>query len=303
MLLLSKTSYSIIFGLSLLAIPAIIYSVYYQLINVKAWCLLCLSVSVILTFQILLTFFAISPQIDISKLYLSLFIVLLSFTAISAIWLFIASKLIQEKQYNILKIESTKFKRNYSVFKNLLHKNKPIETSIANTSEIVFGNSNSSLKLLVITNPFCGFCKEVHELVEEILMKYPEQIFITIRFNINASDTESDLVKVTARLLEIYNIEGEQQCLKAMHAIYNKKEVQDWVKLFGACEKPLQYQEVLLKEQKWCIDKQINFTPELLINGFAYPKAYKKDELLYFIDELQEDNPNTFIQKIKLETI
>lgn len=303
LLLLSKTGYSIVFGFSILAIPAIIYSIYYQAVITKAWCILCLTVVVILVSQVMLALFAGLPQMDFSKLHLSSLIILVSIVSISAFWLFIASKLEKEKNYNILKIEATKFKRNYSIFKNLLYEHKPIDTRVTNASEIVFGNKKSSLKLLVITNPFCGFCKDVHLLVENLLRKYSDQISITIRFNINTQNSESELVRTTSRLLEIYNMEEEQTCLKAMHDIYVKKDFQEWIKLFGDCENPLQYQEVLSKEREWCLKNQINFTPELLINGVVYPKVYKKEDLWYFIDELYEDDLDSFTEVLKLETV
>lgn len=116
LLMLSKTSYSIVFGISLLAIPAIIYSIYYQSVIAKAWCILCLTVGVILVSQVMLALFAGLPQMDFSKLRLSSLIVIISIISTSAIWLFIASKLKKEQEFQNLKIKSTKFKRNFELF-------------------------------------------------------------------------------------------------------------------------------------------------------------------------------------------
>ena len=301
LLLVSDLNYSIVFGISLFAIPAIIYSIYYQYAIAKSWCLLCLAIASILSLQASLVVFTL--QFNFSNLLLSSAMVLLSFLSVSSVWLFIASKLRKVQDYDLLKIEATKFKRNYSVFKTLLHKNKSIDITIENISEIIFGNKNSPLKLLVITNPFCGFCKDVHDLVENLLQKYSEQISISIRFNTNADDTESELVKLPSRLLEIYTKEGARTCLQAMHAIYNKRDVQKWYGLYGVPKNTTPYQDVLIKEKQWCLEHQINFTPELLVNGFVFPKTYKKEELLYFIEELVEDNLRPIISPIPLEAI
>ena len=47
------------------------------------------------------------------------------------------------------------------------------------------------------------------------------------------------------------------------------------------------------------IENDINFTPEILINGKTYPKQYTKPELLYFLEELIEDPINIKTKKGK----
>ena len=45
----------------------------------------------------------------------------------------------------------------------------------------------------------------------------------------------------------------------------------------------------ILKTQKeWCSDHAKNFTPEILINGYAFPKEYKREDLFFFIEDLEE---------------
>jgi len=89
--------------------------------------------------------------------------------------------------------------------------------------------------------------------------------------------------------LKIYNEEGEESCLKAMREIYNKHDIEGQVKPFDNSEKYLEFYDVLLKESRWCIEHQINFTPTLLVNGFLYPKEYKKGDIVFFIHDLYED--------------
>ena len=49
------------------------------------------------------------------------------------------------------------------------------------------------------------------------------------------------------------------------------------------------YQEILKNEKNWCASNKINFTPALLINGRQYPKEYGRMDLLYFLEELIEE--------------
>lgn len=71
--------------------------------------------------------------------------------------------------------------------------------------------------------------------------------------------------------------------------------------LFGSSNNVLQYRNVLLKEKIWCVENQINFTPALLVNGLVYPKEYKNEDLLFFVDDLFEDTINANYNNLELE--
>ncbi len=285
---LSKTQYTPLLVISALATPMIIYSIYYQIAVAKSWCSLCLGIVSILILQAIIAFF---PSLDAFKFPLSGTSMLLmgfSFFSVAAIWLFVISKLKKEQEFNALKIEATKFKRNFELFNTLLETSKSIETTLSNTSEIIFGNSKAPLNITVITNPFCGYCKVVHNLMEDILKKHHQKVSITIRFNISLSQKDSDTVKIASRLLEIYHEDGEAECMKAMSDIYNDNNASTWLKQWKSSKKPELYIDILEHEKEWCNKNNINFTPELLINGKAFPQAYNRSDLSYFIEDLYE---------------
>lgn len=169
----------------------------------------------------------------------------------------------------------------------MLNSVSSLDTKIEDANEIVFGNLKANLELIVITNPFCGHCKPVHKIIEDILAKYSKEVKIVIRFNVQAEDSHNDVVKITTRLLEIYNI-NKADCLLAMTDIYEKMTVKNWLKKWGNCKNKEDYISILKKEKEWCTENNINFTPEILINGRGYPKEYDKTDLLYFIEELIE---------------
>jgi hypothetical protein len=45
----------------------------------------------------------------------------------------------------------------------------------------------------------------------------------------------------------------------------------------------------LKKEREWCEMNNINFTPEILINGKSFPKEYDRADLQYFINDLIDE--------------
>ena len=74
-----------------------------------------------------------------------------------------------------------------------------------------------------------------------------------------------------------------------MKDIYKGMETNLWLKKWEKCnEKEVQI-EILKRERNWCIENNINFTPELLINGQSFPKEYDRSDLVYFIEDLHEE--------------
>ncbi len=283
---LTSTSLNILYIISLTALPVVAYSIYYQIKISKNWCVLCLGIASVLILQAA-TFFFTTFSFSVLSITSSLLIGF-SFIVIASIWLFISSRLKQEQNFKKLKIKSSKFKRNFDLFNTLLQQSKSVDTTIANTSEIVLGNKNAPLNITVITNPFCGHCKSAHNMVESLLKTHHNELNVTVRFNINTSNSESDGVLVSSRLLELYHTEGEDKCLEAMHDIYNNGDAKSWLAKWKKTTNLDIYSNTLETEYNWCLDNNINFTPEILVNDKSFPKAYDRSDLTYFIEELNE---------------
>ncbi len=275
------------YTISLLAIPITLYSLYYQYAVVKKWCLLCLSIVGILWLQAVVplitnTFIESFSIVDFTTLVLITLATWLT-------WNYLKPLIHQVTELKKEKIENVKFKRNYTLFSSLLQKSPQINTQIENSEEIVFGNPYSPLELTIITNPFCGHCKPVHKHIHDILNRYNDNVKIKIRFNVNTEDTDNDLFKITNSLLSIYHIKGAQECLQAMDEIYNGEKPDKWLNKWEDSTKKDLYKKELERESSWCKENTINFTPEILVNGKSFPKEYNRTDLIFFIEELEEN--------------
>lgn len=272
--------------LSLLSLPITLYSIYYQWAVVKKWCLLCLSIVGLLWAQAGVSLFTtdISIPIDLAGTLLLTLVSLAIFTS----WAYLRPKLEEFQSNQKARIDYFKFKRNFELFSTLLHKTAPINTVINEPLEIVFGNREAPLSVTLVTNPSCGHCRATHLLVEDILSQYGDMVKITIRFNIRMEDEQSDLIKITSRLLELYEEQGKDLCLMAMSEIYGNSSPEDWLEKWGNCTEQETYLQVLKTGKAWCEEHKINFTPAILINGLSYPSSYERADLIYFIEELHE---------------
>jgi uncharacterized membrane protein len=274
--------------ISIVALPITFYSIFYQFKVVKKWCFLCLSILGVLWLQASLVFFRNNLIFEFS---LEPFVITtFSFLVLFYTWSLLKPKLKDFQEYKKAKLDYFKFKRNYSLFSLLLKSSRKINTVLKDVPEIVFGNKNSNLEIVIITNPFCGHCKSVHKLVGNILQKHKNEVKIIIRFNVSTKNKESDVVKITTRLLELYNIKETNICLTAMGQIYEGESVVNWLKEWGECSEKERYVPVLEKENAWCKENVINFTPEILINGQSFPKEYNRLDLVYFIEDLNEES-------------
>ncbi|WP_422089213.1 vitamin K epoxide reductase family protein [Tenacibaculum ovolyticum] len=279
---------TISYTISLAAIPVTFYSLYYQYAVIKKWCLLCLSIVGILWLQAVISLITntYSTNFIITDVIIFSFVTLATWLS----WYYLKPLFTDIHQLKKEKIENVKFKRNYTLFDSLLQKAPQVNTKIENCKEIIFGNPNSNLEIVIVTNPFCGHCKPVHKHIDEILHRYHQNVKIITRFNINANDKENELVKITSRLLEIYDKKGEIICLEAMSEIYDHGDTDVWLKKWGNCNNVNYYISELEKGSNWCAENTINFTPEILINGKSFPKEYNRTDLIFFIEELEENN-------------
>lgn len=287
-----------LYGLSLLATPIIIYSIYYQYAFAKAWCPLCLVIATVLTAQSVLAAFYISDVVSTTPSWPHALLIVGIFLAIYLLWTNASTTIEQLKTLKQTKIDYFKFKRQFEMFKTQLNLSPKLNTSILNTGEIVFGNKEAAVSIVVVTSPFCGHCKPVHTTIENILKKSASNISITIRFSVNPEHSDGNLFKITTRLTELYHTQGPEICLKAMHDIYKSGNSEQWLEQWESCKKISLYSEILEKQYRWCFDNNINFTPAILINGRSFPKTYDRDDLPFFIEDLAEDASN--IQDVQI---
>ncbi len=284
-IVLSPSS-SLLYSLSLISLPVVIYSIYYQYFVTKSWCFLCLTIGGILVLQGIIAYFFgfIDFYYQLNDILIFTFVTITSFL----FWLTLKPYITEIKKLRSEKIKTTKFQRNFTIFETLLKSKEKANTLIPQTDEIVFGNEKANVEIVVITNPFCGYCKDSHTLVENILKKYENDVKITIRFNIQIDENESDLKYIVTRLYELYFIENKEKCLLAMHDIYKGISPKKWFDKFGKSNQDKKYIDFIKSEKSWCTQNNINFTPAILINGYSYPKQYDRNDLLFFIEDLIE---------------
>ncbi len=279
-LLISKESI-VFLGITSLSLFSVIYSVYYQ-ISQKIFCKVCGLVIGILLAQFAIAYFSFREDFSILELLVTLFSFLIVLFLIHYI-----SKTIEEKEkYRKENIKNLRFKRNYELFKReLLDKEKVIFKDPK--AGFFFGNENAKIHITLISNPYCGYCKDAHHLIEKIIENHNESISLQIRFNI--TENEHEEYKNLISLFDATYKNNASDLLKLIRYWYEERKLEKLQKLYPHLQTSSENLKAYYEIGEENAEKQLNFTPIILINGYQFPDKYDRKDINYFIDDILED--------------
>ncbi|WP_326982141.1 thioredoxin domain-containing protein [Chryseobacterium sp. MYb264] len=281
-LFLPATSY-ILKGLSLVSVLAIGYSLYIQGFVEKTFCRVCLLIISVLVAQLLLgTLLFENVFIEIKTILLSVVLWIAAFTSV----LYINNTLEEKEKIQKSNAKNLRFKRNYDLFKSQLSENEKIEFQDNQTFSV--GNPEARLHISIVSNPYCGFCKDAHKIMEDILKKYPNEVSAQLRFNYFPDRSPEKYAGLISDFTYIYQNKSQHEFLETIENWFeNKSEEQIHAKSGrGDQEQDLQ---PIIEMSKDNSNNQLNFTPILIINGHQFPDKYDRDDIWFFIDELLYD--------------
>jgi thiol-disulfide isomerase/thioredoxin len=274
----------IVAWLHILALPYIIFSVYYQWQVAKQWCVLCLVV------QALLLFGGVNAILGNTINSVTNF---LAGEALAIVGIFLLPVLIwyAVKPY-ILKLQTAKdtrkqylrLKFNTEIFETLLSKQKQITTPVDGLG-IVIGSPNAQHEIVKVCNPYCGPCSKAHPEIEKLL---EENKSIKARIIFTATNNENDeRNKPVKHLLAIAATNDERKITQALDDWYltTKKDYEFFANKYPLNGELKQQDEKVNAMDMWCNNNSIVATPTIFINGKQLPDAYSIGDLQYFLTE------------------
>ncbi|MBN8837606.1 MAG: thioredoxin domain-containing protein [Sphingobacteriia bacterium] len=278
-------SYPLLFWLNISALPYTVFSVYYQWRVAKQWCVLCLTVQVVLiisfgTNQFIagnyfpITFFSWQPASQ----------VVLAFVLPVIGWYLLKPVLIRLQEAKSKSRQLMRLKYDTRIFEALLHKQKQITISATGLG-ITIGNPNATHILIKVCNPYCGPCANAHPDIEKIIQdntNIKAQIIFTA--TANEDDKRSKPVK---HLMAIAAKENAAVIAKALDDWYlaDKKDYDVFAAKYPMNGELKQQDEKLKAMEVWCKQTDIAFTPTFFINGYQLPDMYNIRDLAYFLSE------------------
>ncbi|WP_024772411.1 vitamin K epoxide reductase family protein [Aquimarina macrocephali] len=292
----SISLYQILYGFnsillvpSLIGIPFILYSIYSQALIVKKWCAVCLAMGSISVGLAIIAILNIPFNIDISAVVS--FIMLSSLFALA--YLYTKEKVKENKKFKADNFKLNHFKRDGQIYNHLLSISEKIEDNSTIPNEIILGNPNASFKIISLTNPMCGYCKDAFEAYTRVLKAMGDKLQISIRLNVKTDDTNDKATQIALILLEIYYSKGPDEFIVAYNKWFADRTHSKWIKEYGIPQDNQNHLEVLKKQSEWAQKNDLYYTPASLINTTLYPKKYNYSEFFYFMSMMTENQEDT----------
>jgi len=272
--------------ISLLAIPAIVYSIWVQKFELKKWCVLCLAVSFVIVLQSLVFGIGNASWFDFSITHYNTFI--FATILLTSIWFAVKPILESKIKFEKKAKELTRFKRNFHLFQFLSDEIEEYD-DFEKLNGITFGNSNAATQITLILSPSCGHCHKAFQEAYELFQNYSEKTYLNILFNLNPENEDNAYKTVVENLLAL----NEQDSQKAKEALIdwhiNLLDLENWKRKWTVDTPHIIVNKELENQYYWCLKNDFNYTPVKIINGNLFPEGYEIEELKYFISDFQEE--------------
>lgn len=272
--------------LSLLAIPVIVSSIWIQKFEIQKWCVMCLVVSFLIFTQSIIWF--ASDLFTLNFSFNAVFPFLFSLVLLLPIW-FGLKPIIQNIHDNEDSLkELRKFKRNYSLL-NFLSKKIAHPNGFEDLRGLNFGSKNAVVKLSIIISPSCGHCHKAFQEAFDLVLRFPEKIYLNVLFNVNPENTDNPYKSVVERLLAI-NRSSPGKTVEAISDWHIKKmDLKKWLKKWHVDNVSILISQEIQKQYDWCSKNDFNYTPVKIVNDRLYPNEYELTELRYFLNDFVEE--------------
>ena len=265
--------------INILTLPYSVWSVWYQKVKAKQWCVLCLIVQVLLwTIFIINCLFGYirMPVFDFQEL---LYVMMLGSCYLASILgiNMLVPKLNTDKMIQILRQVINSMKADENVFAALLKQQPFYETSDCD-SIIRFGNPDSPLQLTILSNPYCNPCSIMHKRIEQLMQKTNNNI--SIQYILSSFD--ESLNSTNKYLIAAYLTNNNRSQIFTDWFEKGQELRDDFFKDLSLDMENPKIEIEFRKHEAWKEKTQLRATPTILVNGYQLPGNYKIEDLVYF---------------------
>jgi thiol-disulfide isomerase/thioredoxin len=183
----------------LFSIPVTLFSFYQQIVVAKKWCPICLAIIGIIYAEIISLLVCTNFSFAISTMPMAYFLLVLVGSYMALV--FVKSTIKQNIEFKTKISENNRFKRKYSLFKMALLASDIVSEKTNTSNNIVLGNPDAKLKITIVSSPFCGYCKEAHKIIEEIVDLHRDKVCFDLHFNFDASKNDEKSKRVHQKLV------------------------------------------------------------------------------------------------------
>jgi protein-disulfide isomerase len=275
---------------SLLAIPIIVYSLYYQYTVASTWCRLCLIVDGILGVQVAL----FATMMYSRKMFawgagraVPICIMVLLFFVIASLVVLLKNRLKATNEASRDATAAKRVKHDPQVFAHLLLQEEKMNTTLFEP-EMLIGNSYAPIRVTMIINLHCNPCRIAYETVTQLLSAYPQKVAFAVRLTKGMNKAMGELSASTyfIRYWQTYiigkkNISFHTQ--KLLKDWYDQMDPETFMNQYPLDGEPLpepdNSESLEAQHYRWIQQNNIIGTPAFFINGYKMPENYRIQDL------------------------
>ena len=270
---------------SLLALPYIVFSIYYQWKVAKQWCVLCLMVQAVLLAEgtIVVANNGLSFSESITAFTNNFLYAFYSLIIPTTIWFLLKPLL---KRLQVAKYEKRSYsmlKFNDQVFWSLLKNQPSIVDHCTSELGITIGNPNAKHTIIKVCNPYCGPCAKSHIYLEEIIKNNSE---INLQIIFNSSNDELDMTSIPVKHFLAIAAKNDTDLIKNVLDDWYLAEDKNYDFLSKKYPVFSDFVDEIVKineMKRWCDNVNIHYTPTIFIDGYQLPKGYQIKDINYFL--------------------
>lgn len=283
--------------LSLLSVPVILLSLFFQKFVLKQWCTLCLLLAGLLVVQAALLSLNIVSLNFRPTTWHSPVLFMFLFVATGSTWIgLVKGSLTKNIELEKRLWPLLRFRRDPNIFSMLMDKKRAIDHRPWET-DLQLGNPQAGLQIIAACGPYCSPCGEAHEYLDELLDIYGDRIGITVRFIIDKHTAEVTRDTIS-HILSVH--EGYRTSLPAGECRdRTRKLIHEWYELTNAAQfkeryplpHPASGPPDLEQLELWTNNSNVIFTPTFFINGKSLPSPYRAADLHSIVGSLLNETP------------
>ena len=272
------TYYPYVALINICALPYTVWSIWYQKVVAKQWCVLCLMVQGVLWLLFItnVTFELISwPTFAWTSVLLTGCIYIIPLLLLNIL----ISNLTDSTKTEQIIQEINSLKADEDIFKLLL-KTKPKHDLDNLASPLIWKNAEAKNKITIVTNPHCNPCAKMHERMEQLLQQTKNEYcvqYILTSFN-------EELEESSKLFIAMYQQKNETEFHSFLNDWYanGKNNRQEFYRKYSFDREDEKVLIEFQKQKEWTDRTKIRATPTVLFNGYELPERYKVEDLEYF---------------------
>ncbi len=260
-LLLNKNVSQFILYFNYLALPYVLYSLYYQAFVVRKWCVLCLVVQAIFVLEFCSSLFINAPVSS----NIGLEIMLSSITPL--LWLLIKPMFQKGHHFENINRELQKMIFSSDYIQTLFSNANPLPAIFEGMRPILLGNPNANHTIMVVANPTCAACSfHISELADLLLEEHDFNAQLILASGTNENQVAD---KVALKLMSLPKSQNSEMTV----GWFKNPVVKKW-ESENQIEITKEGIEQIILNQRWLRMVNVSSAPALFLNNMRLPRVY-----------------------------